>query len=180
MANHVGRHVFYKNLEVVLEAFPKVVEVFPKAKLVVVGDGPMKAVWMRRADRLGLGDRVDFRGHVSHEEKLQLLSESMALVLPSLVEGFGIVILEAFAMKRPVLVCDLLPMNQIVCDGVDGYLLEPHDSDDWARGMIQVFGDREGSLRMGLSGYEKVITDYSISTAAARLEEMYLRYVQTV
>jgi len=176
----IGRHVFYKNLDVVLEAFPKVVEAFPDAKLVVVGDGPMKAVWMRRANRLGLGERVDFRGYVSHEEKLQLLSESTALVLPSLVEGFGIVILEAFAMKRPVLVSNLPPMNQIVCDGVDGYLPEPHDPDGWARGMIQVFEDPEGSSRMGLSGYEKVTTDYSISTTASRLEEMYLRYVQTV
>ena len=176
----IGRHVFYKNLDVVLEAFPKVVEAFPDAKLVVVGDGPMKLAWTRQAERLGLGQDVDFRGYVSHEEKLHLLSKSAALVLPSLVEGFGIVILEAFAMKRPVLVSDLPPMNQIVCDGVDGYLLEPHDPDGWARGMIQVFEDPEGSSRMGLSGYEKVTTDYSISTTASRLEEMYLRYVQTV
>ncbi len=173
----VSRHVFYKNLDVVLGAFPKVVEAFPEAKLVVVGDGPMKAVWMRRANRLGLGESVDFRGYVSHEEKLHLISESAALVLPSLVEGFGIVILEAFAMKRPVLVSDLPPMNEIVSDHVDGYLLEPSGSDDWTKGMIKVLKNPELASTMGLSGYDKVCKEYAVSLATSRLEELYLSHV---
>jgi glycosyltransferase involved in cell wall biosynthesis len=96
-AIYIGRLVFYKNLDVVFRAFSRVIENVPDAQLSIVGEGPMKQSWERMVRQRGLKEHITFHGRVSNEQKIRLLNESAYLILPSLIEGFGIVILEAFA-----------------------------------------------------------------------------------
>ena len=103
-AIYVGRLVFYKNLEVIFRAFVNVLKAVSDARLVIVGDGPMRKTWESMMNDLGLKDHVRFFGRIPHKNKIRLLKESAFLILPSMVEGFGIVILEAFASERAVLV----------------------------------------------------------------------------
>src|SRR2546426_5380169 len=93
----IGRQVFYKNLEVVIKSIKIVKQSYPKITLIIVGEGPHKKILEKLVSDLNLQDNIKFQGHVSDAEKKRLLSASQALVLPSLCEGFGMVILEAFA-----------------------------------------------------------------------------------
>lgn len=74
----IGRLVFYKNLEIVFRALAKVIQVVPDAKLIVVGDGPMRAVWEKMVDDLGVRRHVRFYGRIPQGRKLSLLEESVS------------------------------------------------------------------------------------------------------
>lgn len=101
----VGRAVPYKSLDVLLEA----IAISLDACLVVVGDGPESGRWKALATRLNLDSRVRFVGAVDEPTKQSLLAACDVLCLPSSnrLEAFGVVLLEAAAARRPVLVADI-------------------------------------------------------------------------
>jgi glycosyltransferase involved in cell wall biosynthesis len=169
----IGRLVFYKNLEIVFRALAKVIQAIPEAKLIVVGDGPMRAVWERMVEDLDLRRHVCFYGRIPEERKLSLLEESAFLVLPSMVEGFGIVVLEAFACRKPVLASAIGALRELVSDEVDGYLVDPASETDWANRMIMLFEDSERARRMGLMGWNRVVPNFTMDRVAAGMENLY-------
>jgi len=173
-AIYVGRLVFYKNLEVVFQALTKVREKIRDVRLVIVGDGPTRALWEGLVEKLGLQDHVLFLGRVSHEEKVRLIEGSKFLVLPSRVEGFGIVILEAFACRRPVLVSRISALQELVVDAEDGYLANPSSADDWADKMVTLFSDHQLASNMGANGYVKLVDRYTTDHVARAVESMYI------
>jgi glycosyltransferase involved in cell wall biosynthesis len=169
----IGRLVFYKNLEVVFHALTRVIRVVPDAKLAVVGDGPMRGAWQRMVNDLGLERHVQFYGTTSEQKKKYLLENSAFLVLPSMVEGFGIVVLEAFARRRPVLASGIGALRELVSDGVDGYLADPALETDWANRMIMLFEDPERARRMGMMGWNKVVNNFTMDRVATQMESVY-------
>lgn len=171
----VGRLVFYKNLDTIIKAFQKVILKIPKAKLIVVGDGPMKRSWSDLVNHLGLNNSVSFAGNIPHEKKVALLKQSSFLVFPSVVEGFGIVILEAFACSKPVLVSDVKPLTEIVENDVDGCIVPPFDTEAWAKKIIDLLSAPEKTIEMGTHGREKLEKNYTIPKVVDRLEELYTK-----
>lgn len=169
----VGRLVFYKNLEIVFRALTRVIQTVRDAKLVVVGDGPMRPVWKSMVDDLGLHQHVCFVGRVPHAEKLSHLQESAFLLLPSRVEGFGIVILEAFACNKPALVSSIGALQELVSDDVDGFLVDPTVEGDWAKKMMILFTDFKRTQQMGLMGRTKCVCNFSNERVAKDMEGLY-------
>ena len=169
----IGRLVFYKNLEVVLRALKRVTRLVPEAKLIIVGDGPMRRTWQDLVDDLDLSDHVRFYGKVPEQEKRHLLSGSAYLILPSLVEGFGLVVLEAFASSKTVLASRIGALAELVSDGVDGYLVHPNSETDWADKMITLFQHPERARDMGLMGLRKATSDFSMDRIAEQMEHAY-------
>ena len=170
----VGRLVFYKNLDVVIRAFPGLLLKVPNATLIVVGDGPMRDEWCALTSRLGIESHVKFVGKVAHKEKVRLLSESAALLLPSLLEGFGIVILEAFACRRPAIVADVPPLSDLVSNGTDGFVVSPFDDQAWSRCLESLAQKPEAVRLMGRNGRTKLEQAYTIESVVDKLEEAYL------
>jgi len=169
----IGRLVFYKNLDTVIRAFKKVVAKIDKAKLVIVGDGPMRSRWEALVTSIGLNEHVTFAGNIPHEEKVRLLKRSSFLVFPSVVEGFGIVVLEAFACNKPALVSEVKPLTEIVENGEDGYLVSPFDADAWAEKMIDLLSAPNKAAEMGVRGRKKLEQNYTIPKVVDKLEELY-------
>lgn len=172
----VGRLVFYKNIETIIIAFEKIVKKIPTAKLLIVGDGPSRKFLESKANRLGMSDNIVFTGTVSEDEKIKLISQSNVLLNPSLVEGFGIVVLESFACKRPAIVSDCEPLSDLVEDSVDGFVVPAKDPAAWAEKIIELF-DSKKAQDFGKNGYEKVKSRYTISSVTRQLEELYKKLV---
>ena len=177
-AIYVGRLVFYKNLEVIFRAFVNVLEAVSDAKLVVVGDGPMRKTWESMTNDLGLKDHVRFFGKIPHKDKVRLLKESAFLILPSMVEGFGIVILEAFACEKPVLASSIAALRELVSDGTDGFLADPTDEQEWAKKMTTLFTDSENTRQMGRAGIAKLVANFSNERVVEAMENLY-KHVST-
>jgi glycosyltransferase involved in cell wall biosynthesis len=174
----VGRLVFYKNLDVVIEAFKKVVEKNPTAILTIVGDGPYKEKIMEKSEKLGIKNNVSFVGRVSDAEKIRLITESKVLLNPSLVEGFGIVVLESFACGRPVIVSDIKPLSELVTDSKDGFVISAHDPIKWSERIMELLSNEEKVFQMGEMGRQKALSHYSISKLIEQLESLYESVIQ--
>ena len=169
----IGRLVFYKNVDVLIKAYVEVVKVMPMSKLVIVGEGPMKEEWHNLARTLGISDNVLFAGHISHDSKMDLLGSCSALALPSVFEGFGLVILESFAMKKPVLVADIHPFDELVEHEIDGFLIAHDDPHVWAMAIIRLLTNTKLTRKMGENGAMKQINKFGFEKYVASMESLY-------
>lgn len=172
-AVYVGRLIFYKNLDVIIDAFGIVTKKIPDAKLVIVGDGPTKQGLIEKASSLGIQNNVIFTGRISHKDKVKMIGQSQVLLNPSLVEGFGIVVLEGFACARPVIVSDSKPLSDLVDDSSDGYVVSATSPDQWAQKIIDVLSNPQQAMKMGQAGREKTISRYSISKLSDDMIKLY-------
>lgn len=169
----IGRLVFYKNLEVIILAFRIVLEAVPAAKLFIIGDGPMRSKWEQQVIHYRLSQNVIFLGHVSTDKKNEMLRKCSALVFPSTHEGFGLVVLESFIVGKPVLAASVPPLNEIIRDGVDGYLIPPDKPRKWAEKIIELLNRTALSRDMGSRGREKTLFEYRVGRVADEMEDLY-------
>jgi glycosyltransferase involved in cell wall biosynthesis len=161
----------------VIKAFRKVIAVVPNAKLIIIGDGPFKEELVKEA--APIKENVIFTQRVPHDYKVKTIAESSFMVFPSLIEGFGIAMIEAFACKKPVLVSDIRPMSDIVKDNHSGFIISPFNEEEWANKMIYLFNNIEQQKRMGEYGYQEFRNKYeihSIVAAYGRLYESLVKY----
>ena len=170
--------MFYKNLNTVIASFEDVVKKSPGSKLYVVGDGPMRNKWEKMVSDRGLTKSIVFNGYVSDEKKIELLSKCSALLLPSFVEGFGLVILESFAMNKPVLVADAKPSNELVDDGVDGFILPINNPTPWSEKISFLLGNKDICKKMGVNGRTKLEKKYSLDFVVNEMESLYQSLVR--
>jgi glycosyltransferase involved in cell wall biosynthesis len=167
----VGRLVFYKNIQTVIRAFRKVIAVVPDARLIIIGDGPFKEQLLKEADPIK--ENVIFTERVSHDYKVRRIAESSFMVFPSLIEGFGIAIIESFACKKPVLVSNIRPMSDIVKDNHSGFLISPFDEEEWANKMIYLFRNLKQQKRMGENAYQEFQSKYEINGIVTAYQKLY-------
>jgi glycosyltransferase involved in cell wall biosynthesis len=170
----IARLVFNKNLNTVIESFAKVVEKIPSAKLIVVGDGPMRKEWEKMVIGLNLSQNIIFVGFISQEKKMTLLSKCSALVLPSFVEGFALTPLEAFAMGKPVLLSNIPPSHELVDDGVDGFILPPHDPSKWSEKIFLILSNRQLAEKMGQCARRKMEEKFDIALIHDKIQQLYI------
>ena len=170
---YVGRLVFYKNLEVAIKAVDIARKTESEIKLVIVGSGPHRKTLEEMARKNGLEKNIEFKGYVTAEEKSKIIAESSAFVFPSLCEGFGLVILEAYEQKKPVLVSNIRPMSDIVSDGTTGYVLDPHDEKAWAQCILDIIKNPNQASAIGQNGYQRLMTSYNQESMYQKVVRMY-------
>lgn len=146
---YVGRLKEYKSVDVLIRAFARVLTEVPGAKLVIAGDGDDMERLRKVVADTGLAERVSFLGKVSEDEKLQVLRESWVCVNPSLMEGWGITVIEANACGTPVVASDVPGLRDSVCDGTTG-LLSPYGDSAALAGRISLLLT-DGAMRRQLS-----------------------------
>lgn len=170
----VGRLVHYKNVDTVIKAFRDVIKSVPNAKLIIIGDGPYRNNLLQEAK--DIKDSIEFVGRVSEAEKVKLIANSYVMVFPSLIEGFGIAIIEGFALKKPVLVSDVRPPSDIVKNNYSGFVIPPFDTSAWAERIIESFTDNDKRQKMSENAYSEFSTKYEISHV---IDSMTLLYRNT-
>ena len=170
---YVGRLVFYKNIEIIIKAIPIIRKSFPDVKFVIIGGGPHKSYLEKLSRDLQVEENVSFRGYVSNDEKLSTISSSSFMVFPSLCEGFGLVILESFSQRRPVLVSDVRPLSDIIDDKKDGFVIASKDEKKWAELISHLIKNPHMALQMGMEGEKKLQTTYTQDSMMQNIETMY-------
>jgi glycosyltransferase involved in cell wall biosynthesis len=146
-----------KGVDVLLEAFARVVRELPGARLQIVGEGPRRAELEAQARRLGLGPSLVFRGTFPRRELPALLDAARLLVLPSRSEGLPRVIVEAMARARPVVATRVGGIPELVEHGVTGLLVPPEDPDALADALVRLLADRDLAARMGAEARRRAL-----------------------
>lgn len=146
---YLGRLRKYKCVHFVIQAMKPVRERVPGARLVVVGDGPYRKNLETLAASLGLTGAVEFRGHVSQDEKVRLLSQAAVTANPSPKEGWGLTVVEANACGVPVVASRSPGLVDSVRDGQTGFLVEHGSVEQLAGKLVEILVDK--GLRERLS-----------------------------
>jgi glycosyltransferase involved in cell wall biosynthesis len=174
---YVGRLSVEKGLDDLFSAFCAVYKAFPKAKLDLVGSGPLAEELKQRVARLEMSHAISFLGSKPLDEIAPLFMRSTALVLPSHSEPWGLVINEALSYGCPVVVssaCGCVP--DLALDGVTGYAFEVSDVDALAQAMTRITkfsNDRANVARKCL----EVISNYTPERAATQILDGCVRMV---
>jgi len=164
---------FHKNIQTAIRALPLVKKSFPNVSLIIVGEGPYRKNLEKLVVELDLKNNVIFKGRIPDDEKNMLLKTSEALVFPSLMEGFGLVILEAFAQKKPALVSKIRPMSEIVEHNKTGMVLSPHNEKDWAEAMEYLILNPQVGSKMGEAARKLIEEKYDLNKMYEKILEMY-------
>lgn len=167
----VGRLVPVKGHALLLEAFRILSQSFQNVILILVGDGPLREQLETEAKRLGLDQSVIFSGH--QEQSYDFINMMDIFVLPSLHEGIPMVLLEAFALKRPVIASRVGGIPEVVSHGYSGTLVSPTNAGDLASAMKSLIEDPSKSIAFGAAGRGRVESEFSASLMAARTAELY-------
>ena len=168
---HVGRMVAQKNHEGVLDVFRRVVDAVPGARLLCVGDGPLRAAVDRRIAREGLTGRARCVGIRS--DAVELMGRSDLLLLPSRHEGLGLVALEAGAVGLPVVGSRIPGLDEVVIDGETGVLHAVDDVAGMAGSVVRILEDVEAARALGEAGRRRVSEHFSVQASAERLTGLY-------
>jgi glycosyltransferase involved in cell wall biosynthesis len=176
---YLGRLVDWKGVDLLLESWSAIHRSI-SARLQIIGDGPMRGHLDALRDRLGLTDSVEFTGMLAQSECVERLAQADALILPSLLECGGAVVLEAMAMGLPVIATHWGgPADYL--DETCGLLIPPESRESFvvalAAAIRQLHGSRELRLRLGSSGRWKATCEFSWDAKIDRIIEIYRRAV---
>jgi glycosyltransferase involved in cell wall biosynthesis len=169
----IGRLVPYKGVPVLLDALRNV-----PGNLWIAGAGPLEGQLKRQVRQNNLQDRVEFLGDIGEPEKYSLLAACDALILPSLTraEAFGMVLLEAMAMGKPVVVSDLpTGVRLLVRHGHNGLKFQPGSASALAAALRYFIEDPAKAREMGEAGRKLVLEHYTVEKMVDKYLELYRR-----
>jgi N-acetyl-alpha-D-glucosaminyl L-malate synthase BshA len=147
-----------------------------KARLLMVGDGPErpKAEWLAKTH--GIADDVMFVG--KQNDMNRLLSVSDVLLLPSELESFGLVALEAMACEVPVIATSVGGIPEVVRNGVDGFLYAIGDVKAMAEGCLSILKNPKVREDLGKAARERAIRHFCASEIVLQYEDLYRRTIE--
>ncbi len=168
----VGVLRYYKGLQYLLDAMPAV----PRARLVVVGKGPMERQWKNHAATLGIQDRVSFVTDVADADLPAYYAAADIFVLPSSErsEAFGLVQLEAMAAGKPVVSTELGTGTSFVnVDGETGLVVPARDPRALAAAINRLIDDAPLCARMGAAARVRVQREFTLEQMVDRVMAVY-------
>jgi glycosyltransferase involved in cell wall biosynthesis len=142
----VGRLDTEKGLKYLIQAFQSVIPEHPYAKLIIVGDGPLKSVLINMVNRLHLTNVV-FAGYVTKRYLNLLLSAADLYISPSLYENFSISILDALASGLPIICTNIGGSPEIVEDNTNGLLISPRNSVALSEAILKMISNESMCTR---------------------------------
>ncbi|HUJ40886.1 MAG TPA: glycosyltransferase family 4 protein [Candidatus Acidoferrales bacterium] len=169
-----------KGIDLVLQALPSLLDRYPGIRYRIVGGGGDLPRLAGIVSKLGMDSRVELAGARREDALKQAYSEADIFVLPTQVEGFGIVFLEAMYNRLPVVAACASAVPEVVEDGVTGLLAAPGNVGELSAALASLLADSELRGSMGEAGRSRVERLYSFERFAARWERWMAAQVPEV
>jgi glycosyltransferase involved in cell wall biosynthesis len=160
----------YKAVDVLLDAWPKVLIDVPDAQLTIVGDGGQREELHERVRDEGLGSSIRFLAPMPRSELRERLDESSCLVLQSRSEGLARIVLETMARGRPIVASRVGGIEEVLEDGENGRLVPSEDADALAAALIDVLSDPARAKRMGDESLRRALERDPLAEYTAGIE----------
>ena len=167
----VGRLETQKGHRYLFDAWPAVVREYPDARMLVIGDGSLRADLEHQVRALGIAESVVFLGFRSDIPRL--LDACDGLALPSLYEGMPLTVIEASAMACPVVATAVDGTPEVIEEDVTGWLVPPADPPALGRALIRMLADPERARAVGRAGRERVLRRFDLATQVAATARVY-------
>jgi len=169
----VARLHKYKGLDYLIKAMSTVHEEMPGAKLYILGKGPEERNLRTLAKDLSLEDVIEFiKTPIPNHEMPEVYAECDVYMQPSIIEPFGIAVLEAMACGKPVIGTNVGGMMDTIVDGETGFLVKPEDSKGLAERIITL-SDKKLRKKLGKNARERAVEYFD-------WEPIALKYVEVI
>lgn len=166
----IGRLSQMKGHEYLIKALPIIIQKFPQLKLIVLGEGALKEKLKDLAKSLNVYKHIEFAGF---GDPGAYIPQCKVMVLPSLFEPFGLVYIESFASKIPVVAFDTQAANEIIEDKETGILVHRIDAKALSDKIIYLLDSPEIRNKIVENAYSKYLTYYTAGRMAKETSEWY-------
>ena len=174
----IGRLEKRKGLDYLLEAYKRVKPEMPNSRLIVVGPGiRLRHKYEKRVRRNGLKDVV-FVGYASYRDLPRYYKTADIVCCPAIGwESFGIVLIEAMAVGKPIVASNIKGYASVLTNGVEGLLVPPKNAEKLAEALISLMSDESLRQQLGANGWHRA-TEYSWESVAQRVLDYYVRVLK--
>lgn len=173
----LGRLSTEKGFDTGIEAFSLLKQSGSNARLIIAGEGASRSSLQSLVDRLGLGGSVQFTGGLARDDVHSLINRATLVVMPSHVESFGLVALEAMQMQRPVIASAVGGLREIISDGKTGFLIPPRDAISLFQAIERLLKQPEKTVQMGIEGRKRAM-DFTLDRNVGQYENLYEELVK--
>lgn len=177
LIGYIGRLEATKGVDILIKAFKVAKESNKNLHLVIAG---FRSSYARKLENyvesIGGKEKINihFVSNLSMEQKVNLYHSIDIFVLPSANESFGIVFLEAWSCKKPVIGTDIGAIRSVISNGVDGLLMKPHDDSDLAEKILLLSSDQKMREEFGCNGFKKTAANYTWPIITKKYREVFL------
>ena len=174
----VARLIRCKNIELSMQAFKKVHELYPDITLDIIGDGYLHAELNSPIRTEAMSGYICLKGYVDSSEIAVRLCEYDLFYLLTVADSFGQVFIEAMACGLPVICADIGGPKEIVVDDVTGIKVIPDDVDSAAEALKYAILHPDKMQMYGENGYQRVLSEYSIESVAKKHIDLYQKNIR--
>ena len=167
----VGRLVPIKGHKYLVSAAKRIIKEFDNTVFVFVGDGYLESRLEKQAESLGVRKHIIFAGW--RKDVIEVLDLFDILVLPSLNEGMGKVLIEGMALGKPIVASRVGGIIDLVKNGDNGILVSPRDSDALGEAILTLIRNKNLAQRLGEYGKANISPEYDTFVMVRQIEEMY-------
>jgi glycosyltransferase involved in cell wall biosynthesis len=163
-----------KGIDVLIKAMPGILKEVPSANLMIVGQGPEEVYLKKLTHDLSLTDHVHFKNTINHTQ--DLLPAFDVFVMPSLMEGLGLSVMEAQACGVPVVASRVGGLIDLIEDGVSGYLAPVNDPPALAGRVIEALRDPQRAQGMARQARSNIEQHFSVQLMLKQTVHIYEQY----
>lgn len=160
-------------IEYLIRAAPHVLRDVPRAMFIIGGDGALRSYHEHLAEELGVGRHILFIGRIPPKEVPYYLAACDIVVVPSVIEAFGLVTVEAMACGKPVVGSNVGGIPEVIKDGVTGYLVEPRDPEDIAEKIVYLLENKDLAKKMGENGRKRTEKNFNMERRIDKILAIY-------
>ncbi len=167
----VGRLHKNKGLLPFFSELPLYDDIMVNSKILIVGSGDEEIKLKKIINSIKQGDKIIFVGY--EENPIKLINQFDILILPSIIEGLPLVILEAMSLSKCVVAFNVGSISEIIDDGQNGYIIEPGNYSLFFERIIELTKDKDKARLMGKRAFEKVKNNYNLVNYITNIEKLY-------
>lgn len=166
-----------KGQDLLIDAFSLIAKKNPQLKLKIVGEGDFLPILQEKVNQNNLQEKVVFAGRVKNA--LQEMVSAEVVVFPSVwpLEGFGLVMIEAMSLGKPIVAFDRGPGNEIIEDEKTGLLAKDGDIVDLAKKIEKLLHDKKLAESLGKTAQQSYLSKYQIESVADHYEQIFLEAI---
>jgi glycosyltransferase involved in cell wall biosynthesis len=168
----LSRMEFYKGLAMLPELILKFCSENLKVRFIIAGAEGSATTMLRKFELAQ--PRVNVMTGITDEQKADLLARADMVILPSSEESFGVVFLEAWAFKKPVIGARTGAIASVISEGVDGLLFDPENVESLHLKILTLLYNSNLRQLMGISGFEKLMKNYTWEIIADKFRQVYI------
>jgi len=156
----VGGLIERKGIRYLIQAMPLIISKFTDAKLVVIGEGNLKHEMIKLARTLNISENILFLGFLPHDELPAYFATADIFILPSLSEGFGLVVSEAISSGTLTIASNLRPINDIIIENKTGFYLDSNNPVGISKKIIEVIEKQDHFTNLRSAGREHIKNNF--------------------